>query len=354
MKLSEIAAQLGMAVQSSLSQYPDRDPDLSGVTAVRAAVPGTISYIEGAKFAAYLTHTQASALILPTDADLQTQANARGLPWISVADPRLAFARTLALFYRPFQPQAGIHPTAVIDPTVQVGDRVAIGAYVVIEAGVTLGDDVCLHPNVVLYPGVTVGDRTLIHANAVIHERTQIGADCVIHSGAAIGAEGFGFTFANGAWEKIQQSGIVVLEDGVEVGCNSTIDRPSVGDTRIGANTKLDNLVHIAHNCQIGKSCAMAAQVGLAGQVQVGDRAILGGQVGVANQAQIGADVQAGAKAGLHGQIPPGSVVMGSPAIAYRTFLKSSAVYNRLPEMQRTLKDLQRQVADLQAQLDQA
>jgi UDP-3-O-[3-hydroxymyristoyl] glucosamine N-acyltransferase len=216
-----------------------------------------------------------------------------------------------------------------------------------------VGDGVCIHPNVVIYPGVTVGDRTLIHANAVIHERVHIGADCVIHSGAAIGAEGFGFTLTDGVWEKIQQSGIVVLEDQVEVGCNSAIDRPSVGETRIGANTKLDNLVHIAHNCTVGKSCAMAAHVGLAGQVQVGDRAILGGQVGAANQTQIGADVQAGAKAGLHGQVAPGSIVMGNPASPYRTFLKSSAIYNRLPEMQRTLKALQRQVADLQAQLDQ-
>jgi UDP-3-O-[3-hydroxymyristoyl] glucosamine N-acyltransferase len=137
-------------------------------------------------------------------------------------------------FINPFNPKPGIHPTAVIDPSVQLGEAVAIGAHVVIQAGVTVGDGVCIHPNVVIYPGVTVGDRTLIHANAVIHERVQIGSDCVIQSGAAIGAEGFGFTFTDGAWEKIQQSGIVVLEDQVEVGCNTAIDRPSVGETRIG------------------------------------------------------------------------------------------------------------------------
>jgi UDP-3-O-[3-hydroxymyristoyl] glucosamine N-acyltransferase len=352
MKLSEIAARLNLPVTSSLSHAPDRDPDLAGVTPIKAARPGTISYIEGAKFASYLTATAASALILPEDRDLQQQAGDRGIPWISAADPRLAFSRTIALFYQPFQPDPGVHPTAVIDPSVRLGARVSIGAHVVIQPNVTVGDDVCLHPNVVIYPAVTVGDRTVIHANAVIHERSHLGADCVIHSGAAIGAEGFGFTWANGAWEKVQQSGIVVLEDGVEVGCNAAIDRPSVGETRIGTNSKLDNMVHIAHNCQIGKSCALAAQVGLAGQVQVGDGAILGGQVGAANQTQVGAGVQAGAKAGLHGQIPPGSVVMGNPASPYRTFLKSSAIYNRLPDMQRTLKDLQRQVAALQAQLD--
>ena len=348
MKLSQIAPRLGIPVQTSLEAGGDRDPDLIGVAAIREATPGTLSYIEGGKFAAYLTTTAASALILPEDDALQAQATDLGIPWLRTADPRLAFARAIALFYQPFRPQPGIHPTAVIDPTVTLGEQVAIGANVVIQAQVTLGSGVCIHPNVVIYPGATIGDRTLLHANCVIHERSQIGADCVIHSGAAIGSEGFGFTFHQGTWEKIQQSGITVLEDRVEVGCNAAIDRPTVGETRIGADTKLDNMVHIAHNCQVGKSCAMAAQVGLAGQVQVGDRAILGGQVGAANQTQIGADVQAGAKAGLHGQVAPGAIVMGNPASPYRTFLKSSAIYNRLPEMQRTLKELQRQVALLQ------
>ncbi|WP_008311029.1 UDP-3-O-(3-hydroxymyristoyl)glucosamine N-acyltransferase [Leptolyngbya sp. PCC 6406] len=352
MKFSQIAARLGLPVQSSLSSDSGDDPDLTGVAAIHSAEPGTLSYIEGGKFATYLATTGASAVILPQDAVLQAQATERGLPWLSSTDPRLAFARAISIFYQPFQPQPGIHPTAVIDPSVHLGDQVSIGAHVVIQPNVTLGAGVCVHPNVVIYPDVVVGDRTVLHANCVLHERTQIGVDCVIHSGAVIGAEGFGFTFTNGAWEKIQQSGFAVLEDGVEVGCNTTIDRPTVGETRIGANTKLDNLVHIAHNCQVGKSCVMAAQVGLAGQVQVGDRAILGGQVGAANQTQIGADVQAGAKAGLHGQVAPGSVVMGNPASPYRIFLKSSAIYNRLPDMQRTLRDLQRQVADLQQRLE--
>jgi len=354
MKFSDIAHSLGLTEQSSLTQFPDCDPEIAGVTAVQAAAAGSISYIEGGKFSLYVETTAASALILPQDETLQVKASDRGIAWVSTDNPRWGFTQLLSLFYQPFQLKPEIHPTAVIDPSVTLGKDVAIAAHVVVHAGVTLGDGVCLHPNVVVYPDATIGDRTELHANCVIHERTQIGADCVIHSGAAIGAEGFGFIFHEGMWKKIPQSGITVLEDGVEVGCNTTIDRPSVGETRIGTNTKLDNLVHIAHNCQIGQSCVMAAQVGLAGQVQVGDRAILGGQVGAANQTQIGHDVQAGAKAGLHGTIAPGSIVMGNPASPYRVFLKSSAIYNRLPQMQRTLKELQQQVTALQQQLDAA
>ena len=352
MKFSEIAQHLGITEQSSLTEHPEIDPEITQVMGVQEAETSAITYIEGAKFTAYVGTTGAGALILPPEPALQEQAIARGIAWLSAKDPRLAFARTLPLFYQPFHPPAGIHPTAVIDETAVLGAGVAIAAHVVIQGGVTLGDGVCIHPNVVVYPGVTIGDRTVLHANCVIHERSQIGADCVIHSGAAIGSEGFGFTMAPDGWEKIEQSGITILDDCVEVGCNSTVDRPAVGITRIGRNTKLDNQVHIGHNCEIGENCVMAAQVGLAGQVQVEDQVILGGQVGVANQVQIGKGVRAGAKTGIHNRVAPGSTILGSPAIPYREFLKCSAAFHRLPEMQKSLKDLQRQMAALQQQLN--
>ncbi|MEM6714815.1 MAG: UDP-3-O-(3-hydroxymyristoyl)glucosamine N-acyltransferase [Cyanobacteria bacterium P01_F01_bin.56] len=353
MKFSDIVQRLGLtAEQSSLQTAPTNDPEITAVTPVQTGTTGTISYIEGGKFQAYVATTQVSALILPADADLQAQASDRGLAWVSMADPRWGFTQTLAFFYQPYQPAPGIHPTAVIDPSVHLGNNVTVGAHVVIYPEVAVGDDVCIHPNVVIYPQTEIGDRTVLYANCVIHEQTQIGSDCVIHSGAAIGSEGFGFILHEGRWEKIPQSGRTILEAEVEVGCNATIDRPSVGETRIQANTKLDNLVHIGHNCQVGPSCVLAAQVGLAGQVEVADHVILGGQVGAANKTQVGANVQAGAKAGLHGNVAPGSVVMGNPASPYRTFLKSSAIYNRLPQMQRTLKELQQQVATLQQQLE--
>lgn len=346
MKFSDLVQKLNPGKTTSLHTNADRNPEILGVAAVDASRAGQLSYIEGSKFASQIATTAASALILPMDQALQAQAHDRGIAWIATDQPRLVFAQAIALFYQPFRPAPAIHPSAVIHPSVELGKNVAIGAHVVIEAGVKIGDDVCIHPNVVIYPEVQIGDRVLLHANCVIHERTQIGADCVIHSGAAIGAEGFGFVPVPEGWFKIEQSGYVVLETGVEVGCNSAIDRPAVGETRVACNTKIDNLVHIAHGCDIGKNCAMAAQVGLAGGVKTGDRVILGGQVGVANQATIGDGVQAGAKAGIHSNVKPGEIVMGNPASPYRIFLKASAIYNRLPEMYQTLRRIQRRLGE--------
>ncbi|AFY78749.1 UDP-3-O-(3-hydroxymyristoyl) glucosamine N-acyltransferase [Pleurocapsa sp. PCC 7327] len=347
MKLSEIVAKLGkLAASDSLTSNPGCDPNITGVAPVEEATAGTLSYIEGAKFAAMVAKTAASALILPLDPALQTQASDRDIAWIATAEPRLAFAHAIKLFYHPFQPSPRTHPTAVVSPGATIGKDVYIGAHVVIHAGVKIGDRACIHPNVVIYPDVTIGDRTVLHANCTIHERTQIGADCVIHSGAVIGAEGFGFVPTPQGWFKMEQSGCTILEDGVEVGCNSTIDRPAVGETRIGRNTKLDNLVHIAHGCQIGQNCAFAAQVGLAGGVKVGDRVILAGQVGVANQVKIGDGAIATAQSGIHNDIQPGEIVSSSPAVPNKLYLKVSAIYKRLPEMYQTLKRLQKKLGD--------
>lgn len=341
MKFSAIVEQLGPLISS---HHLGGDPEISGVAPLNGATPATLSYIEGDKFASLLSSTAATALILPLDAVLQSQATAMGIPWMATAEPRLVFAQAIRLFYQPFRPPAGIHPTAIIDPSVELGREVHIGAYCVLGAGVKLGDGVCLFPHVVIYPQVTIGDRSLLHANCTIHERSRIGADCVIHSGAAIGAEGFGFVPTASGWYKMEQSGYVVLEDGVEIGCNSAVDRPAVGETRIGKNTKLDNLVHVGHGCQIGQNCALAGQVGLAGGVKLGNRVILAGQVGVANQAVLGDGVVAASQAGIPNDVAAGEVVMGSPAIPHQLYLKAAAIYKRLPEMYKTLKNLQKAV----------
>jgi UDP-3-O-[3-hydroxymyristoyl] glucosamine N-acyltransferase len=347
MKFSYILERLKPLVAShSLTHTPELNPDVQGVSAIEEAVSGTLSYIDGGKFASFVKNTPATALILPLDEALQAQAQERGIAWLATSQPRLVFAQAIALFYQPYRPSAGIHPTAVIDPTATIGQQVSIGAHAVIQAGSTIGDQVCIHPNVVLYPEVSIGDRTVLHANCVIHERSQIGADCMIHSGAVIGAEGFGFVPTQEGWYKMEQSGYVILEDGVEIGCNSTIDRPSVGETRVGRNTKIDNLVQIGHGCIIGANGAIAAQAGLAGGTIVGNRVILGGQVGIANQARIGDGVTAGAKAGIHSSVPAGQVVMGYPGVPYNLFLKISAIYSRLPEMYQTYRRLQRRFGD--------
>ena len=344
MKFSQLIPQLGDGfTATSLSLTPE-DPEIMGVADIDEATPGTLSFIENRKFADRVGKTAASALILPPDDDLQAQAVERKIAWIATSEPRLLFARTLALFYQPFKPAPEIHPQATIDPSARIGDNVSIGANVVISSDVEIGDRVCIHPNVVIYPQVRIGEGTVLHANCTIHERSQIGANCVIHSGAVIGAEGFGFVPTSSGWFKMQQSGCTVLEDGVEIGCNSSVDRPAVGETRIGSNTKIDNLVQIGHGCKIGSNCALAAQVGLAGRVTLGNNILLGGQVGVANQARIGDGAIASAKTGIHQDVAPGAIVSGFPAIANKLWLKNSALYKRLPEFYQTLRELQRRL----------
>ena len=242
--------------------------------------------------------------------------------------------------------KASIHPTATIHHSVQIGVDVYIGPHAAIQAGVQIGDGVCIHPNVVIYAQVQIGDRTVLHSNCVIQERTRIGTDCVIHSGAVLGAEGFGFVPIPEGWFKIEQSGYIVLADGVEVGRNSTIDRPSVGKTQIGSHTKLANLVHIGHGCQVGQNCTISAQVGIAGSSDIGDRVILGNQVGISDHLKLGDDVVATAKAGIHSDIESGAIFSGYPAIPHKLFVKAAAVYKRLPEVYRILKQLQRGVGE--------
>lgn len=341
MKFSELIEQLGDAATCNSLSLDGFDPEITAVAAIDAAIPNTLSFIEGGKFADWVDKTSASSLILPVDQHLQARATARRIAWMATPQPRWLFAQAIALFYQPFVPQPDIHPAAVIDPSAEIGQDVSIGAHVVIGADVKIGNCVCIHPNVVIYPNVQIGDRTVLHANCTIHERSQIGADCVIHSGAAIGSEGFGFVPTSSGWFKMQQSGCTVLEDGVEVGCNSAIDRPAVGETRVGCHTKIDNLVQIGHGCKIGSNCALAAQVGLAGGVTLGNNVLLGGQVGVANQAHIGDGAIASAKSGIHQDVESGMVVSGFPAIPNKLWLKNAALSKRLPEIYRVIRHIQ-------------
>lgn len=339
MKFSDIVNKLSPQL-SSLNANPNLNPNLDRIMAIDEAVAHSLSYIEGEKFARMVKQTAASALILPLNETLQAEADARGIAWMASPFPRLTFAQAISLFYQPFQPSPQIHPSATIDSTAKIGQDVYIGANVVIHEGVTIGDNVSIHANVVVYPQVQIGDRTILQANCTIQERSQIGNDCVIQNGAVIGGEGFGFVPILKGWYKMQQSGYVILDDGVEIGCNSTVDRPAVGITRIGKNTKLDNLVHIGHSCKVGENCAIAAQTGLAGGVTVGNRVILAGQVGVANQAKIGDGAIASAQTGIHNDIPAGEVVSGSPAVPNKLYLKVSAIYKKLPEIYKKIKSI--------------
>jgi len=352
MKFSDVVQRLGAVASSSLTECPDRNPEIMGVSAIESPVVGTLSYVESRKYQRFVDSTVAQGLILPLDAELQAQALERGLVWMGSRNPRLLFAEAIALFYQPFRPAPGIHPTAIIHPSVRLGREVSIGAYVVIQPEVVIGDGVCIHPNVVIYPDVVIGDRTVLHAHCVIHEQTQIGRDCVIHSGAAIGSEGFGFVpRGDGTWFKMEQSGRTVLEDEVEVGCNAAVDRPAVGETRVGSRTKLDNLNQIGHDVKVGKDCIIPALAAIAGGVKIEDEVVLGGQVAISNRVVVGRGTRATMRSVIISDTAPGSVVSGHPAIPHKTWLRSSVLTSRLPETHQTLKAMQQQIAALQQQV---
>ena len=343
MRFSDLLIQLG-EVQESTPRHLAGDPDLSGAAALDQAATGQLSFLEpGHALAAALAGCGASALLIPRDPELQQQATDQGLAWVALGNPRLAFAEALDALYPRQRPAAGIHASAVVDPGASLGPGVHVGAHGVVAAGSHIGAGSILHPGVVVYGDVEVGEGCELHAGAVLHPGSRLERGCVVQSNAVVGSEGFGFVPTATGWRKMPQTGLVVLEEGVEVGCGSTIDRPSVGETRIGAGTKIDNLVHIGHGVVTGRGCALAAQVGIAGGARLGNGVILAGQVGVANRATIGDRAIASSKSGIHGDVAAGEVVSGYPAIPNRLWLRCSAVFNKLPDMARSLRQLKNQ-----------
>jgi len=340
MRFSRLLSQLP-DVGEGMPRHLADDPEILGAESLERAGPGQISFLEpGHAPAATLQTTAAAAVLLYPDPALQDLASGRGLAWIAVPQPRLAFAEALDALYPRTLPPAGIHATAVVSAEAFVAPDAHVGPHAVIGPGCEVGGGCVLHPGVVLVENVHLGQGCEIHANAVLHPGSRLGQRCVVHSGAVIGSEGFGFVPTPQGWRKMPQTGLVVLEDGVEVGCGSMIDRPSVGETRVGAGTKIDNLVHVGHGVTIGRGCALAAQVGIAGGARLGNGVILAGQVGVANRATLGDGAIASSKSGIHGDVPAGEVVSGYPAIPNRLWLRCSAAFSKLPEMARTLRQL--------------
>jgi UDP-3-O-[3-hydroxymyristoyl] glucosamine N-acyltransferase len=347
MRFSQLLGHLS-EVRSGVADSPARDladdPDLHGGGALTDAVGGQLSFLEpGSGLAAALADTGASAVLLPAgEPALASELSGRGIAWVALDDPRLGFAEALeALHPRPV-PAPGIHPSAVVDPSAVVGAGTHVGAQVCVGERVRLGPGCVLHPHVVLYADVELGEGCELHAGAVVHPGSRLGRGCVVQANAVIGGEGFGFVPTAAGWRKMPQTGRVVLEDEVEVGSGSTIDRPAVGETRIGAGTKIDNLVHIGHGVITGRGCALAAQVGIAGGARLGHGVILAGQVGLANRAVMGDGSIASSKSGVHGEVAAGEVVSGYPAIPNRLWLRCSAAFNKLPELARALRQLEK------------
>ncbi len=332
MKLNELASRLNLELRGN------GETEIFTPAPVEAAGPGTIIFVAAPKYAAALKSKVSAAI---TTRELAAQATCATL--IS-KNPYADFARVLETFFPPYRPAPGIDPSAKIAPDAKIGENASIGAYVVIGSGVTIGRDAIIHPQVTIYPGVTIGDRFICHSHASIREGTTIGNRVTILNHAVIGADGFGYVEADGGLVKIPQVGSVVIEDEVEIGANTTVDRAMIGVTILHRGVKTDDQVHIGHNCEIGEYSRFSAFAGVSGSVQVGKWTLWGGQTGSADHVKIGDRAMIGAQAGVHNDIEANAVVLGSPAVDARKARRYMAVLPRLPELIRRLRAVERRV----------
>ncbi|GLI39701.1 UDP-3-O-(3-hydroxymyristoyl)glucosamine N-acyltransferase [Geobacter hydrogenophilus] len=334
--LRELAEYLGGTVAG------DESKTISGVASLDDAADHQITFLANPRYAPKVATTGAGAVVLPPGAERH------GRNAIHVANPYLAFAKLLTLFHvAPREPQ-GVMEGALLGRNVTMGSDVTIYPGAFVGDGVTLGDRVTIFPGVVIYEGVNLGSDVTLHSNVVVYQGCRIGNRVTIHAGTIIGSDGFGYAPDGDGFYKIPQLGIVIIEDDVEIGANTTIDRAALAATRIGRGTKIDNLVMIAHNCVIGENCTIVSQVGISGSTKLGRRVTLAGQVGVAGHLEIGDNVMVGAKSGIPGNVPAGSMVSGMPAFNHRDWLRVSAVVPKLPELKKTIAELEKRVRELE------
>jgi UDP-3-O-[3-hydroxymyristoyl] glucosamine N-acyltransferase len=320
------------------------DPGLEirGVAGIEEADPDQITFLSNPKYVRQLETTRAGAVIVAPE------VNAPGRNLLVSENPYLAFAQALELFYQPPRPEPGVHPKADVAPSAILGADCSVGPNVVIGEGVRIGSRAVLHPNVVIYPFARIGDDFVAHSGACVREHCVIGDRVILQNGAVVGSDGFGFApRADRTYYKIVQSGIVVLEDDVELGANTCVDRATVGETRIGRGTKLDNLVQIGHGCRVGEHNVLAAQVGLAGSTRVENYVMLAGQVGAAGHLTIGEGVVATAQTGIARSVPAGARISGTPEMDSNLWKKNYLLMLEFPELVKTIRRLQKEVAEL-------
>ena len=346
MQFNEIIEKLKLG-QSGVVDFKNKNnPIILTAASLDKAKENEISFLDNdskLKLRDMIKTSKASALLLPASDDHIVEIAKRiSVDWVLLKDPKIAFAETLEFLYPSEIEQEGIHKSAVIGRNVKIAPGVTIEANACIGDHTEIGAGTIIHAGVVIYKKVSIGAKNIIHANSVIHSGSKLGDECVINANAVIGGEGFGFVPTSNGWKKMPQVGIVILKNKVEIGSGSTVDRPSVGETIIGEDTKIDNLVQIGHGVTTGKGCAMAAQVGIAGGAQIGNAVILAGQVGVSNKVIIGDKVIASSKTGIISNVEAGKVISGFPAIPNKLWLRCSANFKKLPEIAKAIRQLDR------------
>lgn len=345
MRLAELAQRL------QCERHGESAMEITGIASLGQAGAGDLSFLLDPRFSDEAKASRAGA-VLTTEA-LRAKVDASSRSWLICDDPALAMVRAVELLRPVWRPEPGIHPTAWIDPTAELGEGCHVGAFVVVGARSRIGAGAVLHPHVVIYPDVAAGRRLLAHAHVVIREGTRLGDDVVLQPGVVLGGDGFAFARGPaGTHVKIPQVGVVEIGNEVEIQANSCVDRASLDATCIRAGAKLDNLVQVAHNCDVGAGALVCAQVGLAGSVQVGAGAILAGQAGVADHSVVGAGAVVTAQSGTHGVLRDGGMYSGSPAMEHAVWLRACALMPRLPDMQREMRRLAQAVARLERECE--
>ena len=329
MKLKEIAARLDCRLSG------DGNIEISGVAGLAEAGPGELTFLSNPRYTRLLRETKASAVIIAEAVeDLP-------LNFLVSDNPYLDFALVLELFYQPPQPKNGIHPTATIAPSASIGPNASIGPYAVIGERAVVGKNAVIHSHVSIYEGVRIGDDFLAHSHVMVREFCEIGNRVIVQNGTVIGSDGYGFApRKDGAHYKIVQSGKVVIEDDVEIQANCCIDRAAVGETRIQRGSKIDNLVQIGHAVKVGENAILCSQVGIAGSTTIGNNCVFAGQVGLVNHLNIGDNVLITAQSGVPSDVASGQKISGYPAMENRRWLRCSAVFNRLPELEKKIREL--------------
>lgn len=342
--LSEIADHCGAALEGDGSRSVSGPADLGHANA------GEVSFLANPRYAPLLETTRAAGVLVGPD----VSSSRDDLTLLRVADPNRAFTAVVGLFAPvELEPEIGVHATSVVHPSAKLGDGVSIGPLCSVGAESEIGDGVVLHAGVHVADRVRLGAGSVVHSNVSLYSRVELGERCIIHSGSVIGSDGFGFAPTAEGWSKIPQCGTVVLGNDVEVGANCAIDRARFGVTRIGNHVKIDNLVQVAHNCDVGDATLLVAQVGLAGSASIGRRAILAGQVGVGGHLTIGDGAQIGGPAGVTGSVPPGAEYTGWPARPVREVLRDVAHGKRVPKLRDELKELSQRLVEIEKRLEE-
>lgn len=335
MKLQEIAERLGCELAG------DGNVEITGVAGMEHAGPTELTFLANPKYAPKVKQTRAAAILVTEPVP--------GLSSLVSKNPYHDFARALAFFYQPPRPQPGIHPQAAIAATAVIGGGASIGAFAVVCDDVAIGRNAVLHPHTVIYPGVHIGDDFCAHSHAVVREHCRIGNRVTLQNGVVVGGDGFGFAkTAEGTHFKIVQSGVTVVEDDVEIQSLSSIDRATVGETRIKRGAKIDSLVQVGHACVVGEDNIICAQTGLAGSSVLEKNVLLAGQVGVSGHLTIHDGAVVYAQSGIGGDVAPAAVVSGSPAFDSRDWLRAITAFPKLPELLRSMRQLEKRVLQLE------